>query len=139
MGAKVGNIGGGMVELFSQSWTDHSTTHTFTLTDAQIQEMAEYDFVITTNSAVGSSSNRYYRGTGVAYVPHLIEFLNSAPRYSMYLLTGTRNAETNYNSSDSVSFYFEKDASLNKKYTMYTPRGADSSSTHEVKFYGIKL
>lgn len=133
-----------MVELFSQSWTDTASTHSFTVTDELKQKIAEYDFIVITNTAQGTRTAGTYGDivfmSNILCASHLAEFMNKETtgyydRYT-YVLTGSTGSTGN----DILSCYFiNSGASGTIDYSMVYSKGNPAQGTSEIKFYGIKL
>lgn len=145
MACSIKNSGGGMVELFSQSWTDTASTHSFTVTDELKQKIAEYDLIVITNTAQGTRTAGTYGNiafmSNILCASHLAEFMNKETPgyydYYQYLLTGSAGSTGN----DTLNCYFIKSGSEEGtiKYLMVYTSGRSAQGTSEIKFYGIKL
>lgn len=128
-----------MIELFSQEWNDTAITHEITLTSAQKEEIAKYDFLVTTNTQhLTARANAAYRVTCAFYVPHLLDFFNNSVAYDYYFGAGTTKVQTNYG-SDYLTPYFKHDYTGNILYHMEVYSSGSVEGTSEIKFYGIKL
>ena len=125
-----------MVELFSQEWNDALTTHELTLTSAQKEEIAKYDFLVTTNTQHHTGrAGAAYRTTCIFYVPLLLDFFNNSVAYDYYFGAGT----TKVSGNDYLTPYFKHNYTGDILYHMEVYSSGAIAGTSEIKFYGIKL
>ena len=114
MGAKVGNIGGGMVELFS--WSDSSTTSRnsarFVLTNEEIQKLKEYAkqysfFAYRVEAQVNGSDMRYRAYSAVCIAETIYNAITNYDNgyFDAQVDTGTTNGSVRFTCYTSGKYF----------------------------------